>query len=910
MKRKGRALNRERNSGDVAAVLAGAVALLGFAATFVPFGPERIRFLAVAGGIFFAVGYALLRGAARDSKDDSALALAFPVSCAVCFLPLLAGELAGAGTKFFAWLVRPLLLAASVVLFARARRTAGRTPSALLLFALLIAAAALAKGGLVTLPSDALDHIAVLREIQETEECFPLTSYYAESTDERLDARKGFVLPAAAAAGSLAGAGARAVHDTLPGLTAFLFTISFFALARESLGGTRAAVLALAFAVLSWEGGVFGAWFGRSASPYLFAAPVLWCALQLVLRAAREGRAPAAGLLLAGFALMGIHVFSAVTALLLGGLYLSALAIAPAGRGARKPAFLSLVFLAAGALPIGIWRLATSYPPLDPIHTHLQGIVHVTDRFYTANPLLAFDRVGLFGLAGIPLALLLLRSAGKDRGVLFAVSTALLPFLLILNPLLVPFLVPFVGYLLGRIVWFGGQFLVLGFLAARWTETAARGKPAPTRIGALAGLVALCVLFAGSLRAADAADLRMRLVAKPHRLADAARPEAWSDLFAFMERELPPRAAVATDPITGYLIPACTPQKTIALLEQHSSTGDPLAPKRVRDMIRAMSPYVSGAETARILNHYHADYVLINFRLLDRYTSYLASLDPGLYEPTLEKFRREPERYREIYARDRCHLFAVRDEESGGEKTAVLSAQVEALPAAASRADRLFPNGVRLAGALASSDTIRAGGTLALACYWSKDRETDDPLPYKVYLRLAQPGGAAGGAWAKWERKVREIRTGRLARARTMRNLLRGAYPPEEWPAGALVADTIRWMIPADLEPGLYDLEVALRRSSFIRNYRLRDFVSERDSFSGVAVGRLVVRPAAGPPPRLSGERNGTDRRNVLERAVRRPFAPENRNRAESAPGLFANERGGGRPALRGAERCRYRSWT
>lgn len=907
-------MKQNRSSGDIAAVLAGAVALLGFAATFVPLGPERIRFLAVAGGIFFSVGYALLSaaGGARDARKEHVLALAFPVSCAVSFLPLFAGELAGAGTRIFAWLVRPLLLVASVVLFARARRTVGETPPALLLFAVLIAAAALAKGGLVTLPSDALDHIAVLREIQDTGECFPLTSYYAKSTDQRLDSRKGFVLPAAAAAGSLAGVGARAVHDTLPALTAFLFALSFHALARESLGRSRAAVLALAFAVLSWEGGVFGAWFGRSASPYLFAAPAVWCAFWLVLRAVREGRAPAVGLFLTGFALMGIHVFSAVTALLLGGLYWIALAIAPAGRGARKPALVSLVFLAAGALPIGIWRLATSYPPLDPIHTHLQGIVHVTERLYTANPLLAFDRVGLFGLAGIPLALLLLPRAGQDRGVLLAVSTALLPFLLILNPLLAPLLVPLVGYLLGRIVWFGGQFLVLGFLAARWTETAARGKPAPRRIGALAGLLVLSALFAGSLRSADAEDLRMRLAAKPCRLADAPRPEAWSDLFAFMERELPARAAVATDPITGYLIPACTPQKTIAVLEQHSSTGDPLAPERVRDMIRSMSPYVSGAETARILKHYDVDYVLINFRLRDRYTSYLASLDPGLYEPTLEKFRRDPKRYREIYARDRCHLFAFRydDAEGGGEETAVLSARVEALPAEASRADHLFPNRVRLAGALASPDTIHAGGTLALACYWSKEGETDDPLPHKVYLRLVQAGGAAGGAWAKWERKAREIRTGRLARARTMRNLLRGAYPPEEWPVGALVADTIRWTIPADLEPGLYDLEVALRRSSFIRNYYLRDFVSERDSFSGVAVGRLVVRQAAGPPPRLSGERKGTDPRNVLERAVRPPFAPENWNRAESGPDLFANERGGGGPALRGAERCRYRSWT
>ncbi|MFH1679846.1 MAG: hypothetical protein ABIH26_04295, partial [Candidatus Eisenbacteria bacterium] len=280
-------------------------------------------------------------------------------------------------------------------------------------------------------------------------------------------------------------------------------------------------------------------------------------------------------------------------------------------------------------------------------------------------------------------------------------------------------------------------------------------------------------------------------------------------------------------------------------------------------------------------------------------TSYVASIDPELYGATLEKFRREPSRYREVYARDRCHLFEFHGEAGAAAEagTAVLSARVDAPPAGSRRVGRLFPNGVRLESAALSPDTVCAGGTLVLTCCWTKEHDADDPLPYKVYLRLARPADAGARAWSKWARKAEEIRKGRLSRARTMRNLLRGAYPPADWPKGVLIEDTIRWPLPADLEAGVYDFEVTLRRSSLVRNYYLSDFVSERDSFSGAAAGRVVVRPAAEDPARAPEERTSGGGRGVPSRNGRHPVSPESRNQAKSRPGIFANENGGERPA-------------
>jgi len=857
-------VNRNKgSSGRALPIAAGIVAVLGLAATVLDVGPARLRFFAAAAGIFFSAGLALasvLRPGDGAERRAEILALAFPAACVLLFAPLLAGELLGAGTRILAWLVRPILLAAVLFHARDAWRGEGRTraPAPLLLLAIAAALLALGRGALVTLPSDALDHIAVIAEIRETGESFPSTSYYAEPTEIRRDARQGYLFPAAAVVGASCGAEARDVYDALPAIAALFFVISFHALAREALGPGIASVLALLYALLSFEGGILGTWFGRAGSPYLFAGPALWAGLLFVLRAPRPGKLPTIPLLFAGFALMGIHVFAAITALLLGFLYALGLLFAKGGRRDARRAFMALLLLGAGAAPIGIGRILASYPPADPIHTHLQGIVWVTEHLYAANPLLAFDRLGLFVLLAYPLSLLLAPRSREDRGVLFAVSITLLPLLVVLNPFLVPVLVPVFGYLIGRILWFGGNCLVLGRLVSDWASAVRRDRRLPVRALALVALLAAHGLFASSLWARDATEIGKRLAASPVRMSDSPGPELWADLFAYMKENLPPRAAVATDPITGYLIPACTPQKTIAILEQHGSTGDPRAPERALDMVRAMSPYVSGSETAEILRRWGAGYVLLNFRFDAPVTSFYASVDPELYASTLEKFRREPGRYRELFSRDRCHLFSFdpTGPAAAGADRPVLGPIAGPLPPGAREVREPFPNGILLEAAAAAPDTIPAGGSLDVTCYWMKERSTDDPLPYKTYLRLVR--SPREKAESKWLRKVNETRTGRLERTRTMRNVLRGALPLADWPEGARFADTIRWTVPERLAEGTYDLEVTLRRSPLLRVFYVEDFFSEEDSFSGVAIATIVVRAGARRSGRGASPRGGS----------------------------------------------------
>lgn len=874
---------------DLPPWIGAALALAGLATTFTGAGPEKARFLVAAGGLFFSTGYAALRLTrwASWGGGTCSLALAFPLSCVLLFLPLFAGELTGAGTAPLRWLLRPYLAGAAIVLLLGSGGGGKRfgVPPLLPLLALAISLVAAGRGGLLTWPSDGPDHVAVIREIQWTGESFPLTSYYAESTEEGKDARKGFLFGAAAVAATGTGASAATAYGALPALAAPFFLLALYALARESLGGKGAAVLATFYGILSWDGGPLGVWFARSGSPFLFSGPLVWAALLLVLRAGKgKGAAPAAAVA-TGFALMAVHIYGAITALLLGGLFLLVLPFARRAEGVSwRSAAGALGLVAAGGLPVGAWRYAATYPPLDPIHTHLQGILRFGDTLYTANPLIAFRPIGLFGLSGFLLSLFLLRRARRDPGSLFAVAVTLLPFFVILNPWIVPLLVPFVGYLLGRIVWFGGQWLVLGSVAAFLGGLLPRPGAARRAAGA-AGLLALHLLFAGSLWAGDAGLLRQQGAGNRFRLADHPGPENWRDLFEYMERELPARATVATDPITGYLIPAFTPQKTVAIRAQHSSPADPYAPARLDDMVRAMSPYIDGVETEAILARRKADYVLLNFRTEKAVVSYAATLDPALYGATLEKFRREPGRYAEIWSADRCHLFEFRPEAPGvPSEEAVLSMLVDRVPESARPLDETFPNGVRLAGVETRPRHGEPGEALEIVCYWVRGLDTADPLPYKTYLRLVRPGDHPGDSWwAKPARKWKEGVSGERSRARTMRNLARGAYPTRAWPRTAVVADTLHWTLPRNLEAGEYELQVRLRRSPVVQVFEIADFLRETDSFSGVPAGAVTV----------GREEGGRSPESIHDGGRRRPVPAPEEGGGERAPSTL----GEGRPS-------------
>ncbi len=831
---------------DRTAAFALLAALTGGAAALLPVGPPVVRLALLLGTGLFAPGYVLARhlpGTAR-MEEPLRVAFAFPFSAALFGAIGFIAQLAGFGNDPVRAAFVPLLvLSAAVLLPSVSRRKDPKHafPPAVALVTLILLPIGLARGGEITLRDDSLDHIAYLREIQETGANFPVTSYFDPSTDEGYDIRKGYLQPVFAAAASLTSADAFDIWNVLPGLAMAFFSVAFFALASESTTTPRRASIAWIGALLLFDHGFAGNWFARAGTPFLFAGPLIWCALLLVLRSSHTGRSAPAAALVLGFALMACHLFAAVTAAVLGSLFIGLLLIARRRRARWGGPLATMAFLCAGFLPVGIWRAITSYPPVDPIHTHLQDVVFVGKGLYMCDPFLAAGRTALAGLAAIPLSALLLPGATRSNRKLFLLAITLVPIFILFNPLVVPLVVPVLGYLVTRIAWFGGNYIVLGELAGAWWTSVHSGRGRVRRAAAAGALLGMAVLSATSLYAGDRQDRWKSLTFHRTPGSGAIEPAGWTDLFDQVRRSVPPRATIASDPVTGYLLPAFTGRKSVAILAQHSSPADRRAPARLKDAVRLMSPYIDSAETARILERYGAKYVVLNFRFPGAITLDYGAVDPKLYAATLEKFRREPDRYVEMYHHDKVHLFRVTDHPPS-DSPPVLKGTVASIPAGAGPVGELFPDGVRLVAASVSPLDGGVHGGIRIESYWRKEHETSDPLPYRLYVRLDREGERPGdGPFGKIARKLAQAAQGKLYRCRTSTNLMRGAYPPFAWTVGETVADRFDYYFPGKLAPGRYRVEMLLRRKTHMQTYDIGDFFSERDSFSGVAVGYVMV---------------------------------------------------------------------
>jgi hypothetical protein len=73
---------------------------------------------------------------------------------------------------------------------------------------------------------------------------------------------------------------------------------------------------------------------------------------------------------------------------------------------------------------------------------------------------------------------------------------------------------------------------------------------------------------------------------------------------------------------------------------------------------------------------------------------------------------------------------------------------------------------------------------------------------------------------------------------------VRGAYGVDRWRPDEVVRDSFRFAVPADVAAGDYRVEVRLLREPRYANLRLSDWFFDRDSHSGIPLGRLVVGPA------------------------------------------------------------------
>jgi hypothetical protein len=816
--------------------------------------PLGVRLLAALTGLVLVPGWALLRLTQRP-PGGRLLAAGWAAGMGVAWngaLVLAAGAL-HADFRSLVWVSPLLAVVLWIIVWLRpvpAEPAGPRWTRATTLWLCAALAIAVIHGARMGTPfgyyTDSPDHIGTVRRMMLSGDPFPRDAFFADAGERGADPRKGLWHPIVAL---VCLAGRADAFDGWVGLAAWMGPLLLLNMAALGFlaGGPTVATLA-AWALLLTLGGSLADQYFREAvfstrlgdSLALAAGTALAADLQTP-----STRARAAAVLLAVGAVF-THVYYALQlALVAAALGLSLLA-SREDRGRLGRWFVTAACVGGACLPYVLLRAPESAAPHSTIHTAPQGLLYLTDRVRVVSPGVLWDWLGLLWLA-LPFLLVWVwrHRGGRPAWHLIAVSGTA-PLALMFVPPLVDALQPSLGYLLMRMVWMIPLAALIA-LALTALARALRGGGS-RRMRAAAWLAVLLALAAPSV--ADSVQVLLR----PRAFRDEERAHSmlpWRDALAWMSRHLPAGTVVLADPVTSYSIPMMTGLHVVTLEDQHSSPNDTGALQRILDARDALDPHARWARTLEVLRGYHVGAIALNARFvrpvgLDYWAPY-----PGFFDRVRARFDPHP------------RLFPVLFDSAGFVVYGVRAPLPDSLPETAGEPPWLVDQVP--AGAVAIRDTadvfarmlaleflappgpepaLGRGDTLRAALYWRPERE-QPPGQYSVAVRFDDESFAPPAAlrWAaKPYRKWVESRRGERFRFRQEHLPGEGEFNVDRWPAGRIVRDPFVVPVPTDIVPGTYLMKVRmLAPPGHYPNFRLSDYFSDDDYYSGLPVARVRI---------------------------------------------------------------------
>jgi hypothetical protein len=722
----------------------------------------------------------------------------------------------------------------------------------------LMVAAGAWIGSTLRISADAPDHVGTLREILTSGRFFPTEAFHLGAGSLGFDPRKGLLNPVYAGLSDLAGMNPVDFWRLLPALTAVFPFLAGYGFLRWT-GFTRGwALVGGWIVVLTWNQGPGGDLFAISAYPNQAGADVFWLATGASLAALRApGPARLTTAALLAWAAVAVHpmyvVFLAMFYAIAG---CWALFAAPR----RGDAVAALVVMAAGAglvlVPYLFYRFG-QYAPANPIHTEIQGMLFLSDRFYVADPGRLWIHLGWAGLVGYPVALVVyLRHRREGLVPFYVIVSILLMGFLTLNPFVVPILQTKLTYLVFRTFWLLPPGIAVGLalplLLSRPSRALAEGSfggaaqavhdpravpseaPAPRARGRRiwAGVLAVAVLLPAL---ATLPRWPLRSPERDGRGNALAYRRALEDL----DHALPNRSVILSDPVTSYLLPTFTSQRVVAPFDQHSSPNDSLAVPRTLAARDVLSLSVPVREAWRLARKWNAAYVVVNTAFPRGISTNFWSYDRAALERREEELAASPY-FRSVFEDRGLVAFRVLPEPLPERWTPPSTR--ETFPAPAVRDTLLAREGVALLSARASADTIACSDTLRMAFVWASTRDDLPPQAVHAALRLDALNAPGRGLPAeKMLRKIAAKLRGERYRYRTDWIPGGGRLAPDHWPRGRALADTVRVRPPCALAPGPYAVTVTVNRLPNMPNLRLRDYWSDADLYSGPAVDTVQV---------------------------------------------------------------------
>jgi hypothetical protein len=783
-----------------------------------------------------AIAYAVLFAVAVLRSDIRVLGIAAPIAVVLLALPFPQRRGASPEPERGAHGAAPAESRAAVI--------------ALVALAVVVSLIVVAGGDPFSYTSDSAAHIAYVKAVSRTHEAFPEQFYYRNGGMLTHDIRQGMGQALWGAIDSLTGSDDTVAAWPWMSLSSSIFLlVALYAAGVVLLGSAWLGFVSSLLFVLFYAGGLRGYHLASSGTGFALGQAFYVAALAFlpISIASGERRFILFAAVAAALAATS-HIAHLGAVLLVGAVF--TLSLVAGGRGGERVSRLRNGVLVLGAsllacLPYLALRYVRDYAPGNPLHRELQGALFITKRLYVLNPMLYAEVAGPLGiLSGISIFALWARSRA-ERNLRLLLNGLIAVYLLMFVPLWYPFLFKKLTYLMLKFEFAVPSMIVCAALLGEIGGRLRRRLPSLGSFAAVAGLVCAAALLGPPLiETGSGFAYGARALAR----VEPASYRNLDDLWPAIDSLCAPASTVASDPITSFGIPAFTDEFVMCPSDQHATPNDTSAIARIVDARRIFSPVSSIADIRGALDKYGARYLVVNGRIPPWVETLYWKPSAESAAALVDRLRGPQSPFRIEYEREGLVLA----------KLVVCPACREANPVrphpaflgdtlAASEVGSFAPSGtpgVLIARVAPGRADAAPGDTVAIEITWIATRRCPFSS-YIAYLRFDTPfpkGPLYSPAYGKPYRKAVELFTGRRYRFRTDFQPLGGLFPPDAWPPMREVRERAVVTIPRAIARGTYAISLKLTEKPQYPNYMLTDILTDRDFYSGAAVGSIVIR--------------------------------------------------------------------
>jgi hypothetical protein len=751
------------------------------------------------------------------------------------------------------WLLGLLFVAAMVVDWRRGRpgvvnqETPGagsgsrRAGAAFVAVAVVLAAVTLIHPPRMDYSQDAYDHIGYVRHIEAENSLSPggvLASPVGVDISERpADPRKGTFHAVTALTVRLAGADP---VGALRMLTVFLFPLAFlnFTLFCATFLPRRWLAVPCAAIFLLFQGGIGFKFPNTAAYGQNLSLLFYWMLVPLsfeYLESSNRKKLVGVLLMFAGGAFIHagvvLHFF-----ILLATLVIFQRPLDLPGRSVLK---LCLWGVLVAGIAAG-WKLLISHGEGNPIHLHPQGLLYLGKNQFVLSPVVVLGRDGLVFWGGLLAAPLFVFAAKRNEHARRLLVFAVIPLVICFTPFLTPLLFKVATYMTFRSVLNVPVFALV--VVAFWGMMAwARRGGTIKKVFSAAILAAWSWFFLSPSIGAFFAEAAKELEGPKN---ESFSNEHYGELLDFMDK-IPGGTVVLSDPVTSYWLSAATDLRVVAVLGQHGAPNDAYAMDRLKNCRDVLSPYSLRSHAVEACDRYGVAYVVLNGRLRTNPNDFLVNWDRDLFDMTRKKLDPVEERFRVVFEANDIVVYRYYP---GPVKNNLWSPEFPAVSFDAGDVSRcrvkapgnLFE--LRYVGL--SPQRILPGETIQLTMGYDKPDVSAYSLSPIVHVRFDHESivsASPGLPGEKYVRRYRDRAEGNTGRFRYDHRPFDGLYTPDVWPIGRTFYEFVSIKLPPTLRPGMYNVEFKIVTDVLLENYSIRDFLFNRDHYSGVSCLTLEV---------------------------------------------------------------------